>query len=107
MEGAVHNIKFIVYVLLFIIIIIHLIYTPLFKVLTRHFTSYTMKVALRLGTGRRIEGKLKKLTFVVFRIHYRSKVWDHPDNFVSSMKNHTFIYQMNVEYSQDIDMINI
>jgi len=24
-------------------------------------------------------------------IHYRSKVWDHPDNFVSSMKNHTYL----------------
>jgi len=38
-------------------------------------------------------------------VHYRSKVWDHPDNFVSSMKNHTFIYQMNIKYSQDIDKV--
>jgi len=38
-------------------------------------------------------------------IHYCSKVWDHPDNFVSSMKNHTFIFQMNIKYSQDIDKV--
>jgi len=42
-------------------------------------------------------------------IHYRSKVWGHPDNFVSSMKTHTFIYQMNWTfhrtYSQDIDKV--
>ena len=42
-------------------------------------------------------------------IHYRSKVWGHPDNFVFSMKTHTFIYQMsckmNRKYSQDIDKV--
>jgi len=38
-------------------------------------------------------------------IHFRSKVWDHPDNFVSSMKNHTFIDQMNIKWSQDIDKV--
>src|SRR4029434_7746571 len=42
-------------------------------------------------------------------IHYRSKVWRHPDNFVFSMKTHTFIYQMsckmNRKYSQDIDKV--
>src|SRR4029434_2397474 len=42
-------------------------------------------------------------------IHYRSKVWGHPDNFVFSMKTHTFMYQMsckmNSKYSQDIDKV--
>jgi len=42
-------------------------------------------------------------------IHYRSKVWDHPDNFVFSMKTHTFIFQMSCKmyrkYSQDIDKV--
>ena len=42
-------------------------------------------------------------------IHYHSKVWGHPDNFVFSMKAHTFIYQMsckmNRKYSQDIDKV--
>ena len=40
-------------------------------------------------------------------IHYHSKVWDHPDNFMFSMRTHTFIHQMsckmNIKYSQDID----
>jgi len=42
-------------------------------------------------------------------IHYRSKVWGHPDNFVLSMKTHNFIYQMNCKmnrkYTQDIDKV--
>jgi len=42
-------------------------------------------------------------------VHYRSKVWDHPENFVFSMKTHTFIYQMSCKmyrkYSQDIDKV--
>ena len=46
-----------------------------------------------------------KLTYV----HYRSKVWGHPDNFMFSMKTHTFIHQMsckmNRKYSQDIDEV--
>jgi len=33
--------------------------------------------------------------YIYIYIHYRSNVWGHPDNFVSSMKTHTFIYQMN------------
>jgi len=39
------------------------------------------------------------------KIHYRWKVWGHPDNFASSMKNHTFIYQMNIKCSQDIEKV--
>jgi len=42
-------------------------------------------------------------------IHYRSKVWGHPDNFVFSMRTHTFIYQMSCKMyrkcSQDIDKV--
>jgi len=42
-------------------------------------------------------------------MHYRSKVWGHPDNVVFSMKTLTFIYQMNykmnIKYSQDIDKV--
>ena len=42
-------------------------------------------------------------------IHYRSKVWGHPDNLMFSMKTHTFIHQMsckmNRKYSQDIDEV--
>ena len=38
-------------------------------------------------------------------LHYRSKVWGHPDNVMFSMKSHAFIYQMNRKYSQDIDMV--
>ena len=42
-------------------------------------------------------------------IHYLSKVWGHPDNFMISMKTHTFIHQMsckmNRKYSQDIDEV--
>jgi len=45
----------------------------------------------------------------VLAIHHRSKVWGHPDNFVFSMKTHTFIYQMsckmNIKCSQDIDKV--
>jgi len=43
--------------------------------------------------------------YIYIYIYYRSKVWDHPDNFVSSMKIHTFIHQMNIKYSQDIDKV--
>jgi len=25
------------------------------------------------------------------KLHYRSKVWGHPDNFVSSMKTHFYL----------------
>ena len=42
-------------------------------------------------------------------IHYRSKVWGHPDNFMFFMKTQTFIHQMsckiNRKYSQDIDKV--
>ena len=42
-------------------------------------------------------------------IHYRSKVWGQPDNFMFSMKTHTLIHQMsckiNIKYSQDIDEV--
>ena len=42
-------------------------------------------------------------------IHSRSKVWGLPDNFMFSMKIHTFIHQMsrkmNRKYSQDIDEV--
>ena len=42
-------------------------------------------------------------------IHYRSKVWGHPDNCLFSMKTHTFVYQMsckmNRKYSHDIDKV--
>ena len=42
-------------------------------------------------------------------VHYRSKVWGHPDNFMFSMKTHTFIHQMsckiNRKYSQDIEEV--
>jgi len=27
----------------------------------------------------------------VYKIHYRSKVWGHPDNFVSSTKTHFYL----------------
>ena len=37
--------------------------------------------------------------FTVY-IHYRSKVWGHPDNFVFSMKTHTFIYQMSCKMNR-------
>ena len=42
-------------------------------------------------------------------LHYRSKVWGHPDNFMVSTRTHTFIhemsYKMNRKYSQDIDKV--
>jgi len=33
----------------------------------------------------------KMVTFDRLLIHYRSKVWGHPDNFVSSMKTHFYL----------------
>jgi len=46
---------------------------------------------------------------VVQHLDCCSKVWGHPDNFVFSMKTHTFIYQMkckmNRKYSQDFDNV--
>jgi len=39
-------------------------------------------------------------------IHYRSKVWGHPDNFVSSMKTHFYLSnKLNRKCSQDIDEV--
>jgi len=40
-------------------------------------------------------------TTVSTNIHYRSKVWGHPDNFVFSMKTHTFIYKMNCKMNRE------
>jgi len=45
----------------------------------------------------------------ILNVHYRSKVRGHADNFVFSMKTHTFIYQMNskmkIKYSQYIEKV--
>ena len=37
---------------------------------------------------------------VVVYIHYRSKVWGHPDNFMFSMKTKTFIHQMSCKMNR-------
>jgi len=53
----------------------------------------------REGARRQLKWNtlVKVVTFFFsnINIHYRSKVWGHPDNFVSYMKSHTFISQMN------------
>jgi len=43
------------------------------------------------------------------QIHYRLKVWGHPENVLFSMNTLTFIHQINfkinLKYSQDIDKV--
>jgi len=69
--------------------------------------SYT-EVLTKLQSARPLNS-LNAAGLLSKNLHYRSKVWGHPDNFVSSMKTHTFIYQMNWKfhrtYSQDIDKV--
>jgi len=47
----------------------------------------------RRTAGRDSAARLRQSLLLIdwFELHYRSKVWSHPDNFVSSMKTHFYL----------------
>ena len=80
-----------------------------FIILYELLIYYKLRLFNKNNHEQKLKDRERTVTKVTQNIHYRSKVWGHPDNFVFSMKTHTFIYQMsckmNRKYSQDIDEV--